>query len=634
MKIRIFITILALAAFWAASCKPMEEPQKGEPMPEKPVEPVLPDMDPDDEIGWYDAPYIRYEAEASEATGQCEWLSQSDHKQRVQNEASHQMAANLNAKGDYVEWVCREAAEGMVIRFSIPDAPQGGGTKGNIALYVEDEHVCDIELDSYYAWQWKKPGAGPFNWYYDNTADLTYTEKFSRMAFDEKRVLLEEKIGYGKKFRLVKMDDNAVPYTIDFVELEPVPEPLTYFDVMDGSTVCFDPVRDADLGLEGFIKVNAGLSIFIPAGHYDCSWAIQIENDNTKLLGAGPWHTEIHFSADPDAVDENGNRTINRRGVRGHNSPKNCAVKNLYLNTNLERRYLNYHGDHGLNGEPPGKGFDGSFGDGFVADNVWIEHFECGAWMSVGADAKFSRLRIRSNYADGFNLEQGKNMEFSHCNSRNNGDDQICIHYSGAETEADINSSIHHCTVELGWRAGGICVPGGGYNLDFHNILIEDQFESGMRFLSEFPTEYKVYRNLSLSRIKVINCGCKGDGNALEYGTFTGGVSSGIEFSNAGTVNIENISFEDIEIINPRSNGISIGNSGGSVLRNISMKNILIRNWLPSFNDQKYYGVNFSSGAVGEIQYSNVVFEGDEESRMSPIPENMKWTNMEQASEN
>ncbi len=607
---------MLLAAAFAASCTPVEQPEPGRtPEPDKPVIPVLPDDDPEEEMGWYDATWIRYEAEADASTGRCTYTSQSDNKRDVQNEATHQKAAQLVAEGDYVEWTCREAADGMVIRFSLPDAPEGGGTKGNIALYVEEEKICDIELDSYHAWQWKKTGVGAFNWHYDNTPA---PDKYSRMAFDEKRVLLEEKIGQDKKFRLVKTDDNTVPYTIDFVELEPVPEPLSYLDVMDGTTICFEPDPENPNALSSFIRSNPGYSIYIPAGHYDLDWHFDISVDNTKLIGAGPWYTELHFIADPEDRS-----TVNRRGINGLDSPRNCGVKNLYMDTRLERRYLDYHGEGGSNGIPPGKGLNGSWGDDFIAENVWIEHFECGAWIVVGENSKISHCRMRNNYADGINVEQGNNLVISRCNSRNNGDDQLVLHYSGTDTEVDLSSVVHHCTIELGWRAGGICIPGGGYNIDIHNVLVDDHFESGIRFLSEFPDEYTVSRNISLSRIRLQNCGCRGGSNPLEYGTSDGGSSSALWLSITGIVNVENITLSDIEIINPRSNGFGVSESGGSVVRNFHMDNITIRNWTPSYNGNTYYGVFFNEGAAGEIKYSNLVLQGDESTGFSPIPDSM-----------
>ena len=41
----------------------LSEPDLDKPVPEPSVRPDRPDVDPEGEYGWYDAPYIRYEAE-------------------------------------------------------------------------------------------------------------------------------------------------------------------------------------------------------------------------------------------------------------------------------------------------------------------------------------------------------------------------------------------------------------------------------------------------------------------------------------------------------------------------------------------------------------------------------------------
>ena len=207
-----WIAAVVLSALFIACAK--DETAIPDPGPEPDTEPSY---DPDTERGWYDAPYIRYEAEPGFCSSNGSFLAPSDRIPDVQSEATNQTALSLAAPGDWVEWTCQKAAEGMVIRFSIPDAPEGGGTKGILALYVDGEKIRDIELDSYHAWQYKKPGAGPYLWYFDNTPA---PDKYARMQYDDKRVLLEEKIPAGATFRLVKEDAGAGPYTIDFVELE------------------------------------------------------------------------------------------------------------------------------------------------------------------------------------------------------------------------------------------------------------------------------------------------------------------------------------------------------------------------------------------------------------------------------
>ncbi len=557
--------------------------------------------------GWYDAPWTRYEAEADACSGKCLFLEPSGSKRDVQSEATHQTAASLVNSGDYVEWTCREAADGMVIRFSVPDSPQGGGTKGNVALYVGNDKVCDIELDSYHAWQWKRTGCGPFNWYYDNTPG---EDKYARMAFDEKRVLLDSKIKKGERFRLVKTDDNTSPYTIDFVELEDVPAPVAFDEADDGNAVCYDASEGT--GIAEFIARNQGKTIYIPAGRHESPSKIVISASDTKLIGAGPWYTEIHYTADP-----NDPTTDYDRGISAENKPDNVAVKGIYFGASLDRRYLNYHNpETGLCGIECGVGFLGDFGDNFIMDNLWIEHLECGTWIeSFGKDSRITHCRIRNNYADGLNFEEGDGLVVEKCNCRNNGDDQIATHWRNL-SDAPINTIIRNCTIELGWRAGGMAVV-SGYNLHISNLHIEDHFENGIRFLSEFPGH--IYGgNVVLSDITMLNCGCAG-GDPAEYGTFEGDGAAVLHFSADGQIDIRGITLKNIDIINPRSTGIRIGNSGGCRIDCV-MENVTVRNWTPSSNGQQYHAISFAEKASGEFRYSNLTLDGDEASKIGDVP--------------
>ena len=111
---------------------------------------------PDDAIerGYYNRPYKRYEAE----TGKCQTngiiLQPSFNQTTLQSEASDQIATQLTENGSYVQWTNDEAADGLTLRFSIPDSVDGKGTKGTLGLYVNDVYVQDIILNSYWAWQY------------------------------------------------------------------------------------------------------------------------------------------------------------------------------------------------------------------------------------------------------------------------------------------------------------------------------------------------------------------------------------------------------------------------------------------------------------------------------------------------
>ena len=85
--------------------------------------------------GYFDHPYLRYEAEPDNCETNGVFLSETFDQRDIQSEASNQVAVQLIAKGDWVQWTNEEAADGLTLRFSIPDDAEGKGTTGNL-LYI------------------------------------------------------------------------------------------------------------------------------------------------------------------------------------------------------------------------------------------------------------------------------------------------------------------------------------------------------------------------------------------------------------------------------------------------------------------------------------------------------------------
>lgn len=169
--------------------------------------------------GYVARPYLRYEAEQ----GRCESEgvkfidARNDYNQEnLVSEASFMECAELGARGSSVSWTLDKDADALTIRFSLPDSSDGKGTKQTVGILSDGVKVSDVELDSYWAWQYTvKANVGEK--YPDNTpAD----NKFARMRFDEANVLLPKTLKAGSKLTIVKENDAADAVTIDFVEAE------------------------------------------------------------------------------------------------------------------------------------------------------------------------------------------------------------------------------------------------------------------------------------------------------------------------------------------------------------------------------------------------------------------------------
>ena len=186
-------------------------------------------------------------------------------------------------------------------------------------------------------------------------------------------VRLDRKIPDGGSFKLVKTDDNQIPYTIDFVELEAVPEAVSLNPYKMQIKSCIFLLKGGLISLQQRMvedNLYSGREI-------DVEERISISRPNTKVIGAGMWYTEIYFSASSD-----NKQTYNKRGIEA--DADNIVLEGLYLNTVNNKRYYNDNSNYQV-----GKGLMGSFGANSVIKNVWVEHFECGGWID-GTD----RLRV------------------------------------------------------------------------------------------------------------------------------------------------------------------------------------------------------------------------------------------------
>jgi hypothetical protein len=532
---------------------------------------------PDDEKerGYYNRPYKRYEAEPGKCVTTGTILEPTFVQTESQSEASNQIAVQLIKKDSYIQWTNDESADGLTIRFSIPDDEEGTGTKGIIALYVNDIFIRTITLDSYWAWQYFLKNMS--NVYPDNTPA---SNKFPRMRFDELHVKLENKIPSGALFKLVIVDDNDIPYTIDFVELENVPQIVDFESLPDLNKVKYTQDKG---NLSSFINANSGKTIYLPQGKYESNVKITINGDGTKLIGAGMWYTEIYFTASSD--DRN---TFNRRGIESYS--KDIVIDGLFLNTINNKRYYNNNSSYQV-----GKGLMGSFGSNSVIKNVWAEHFECGAWIESCDNLKISDCRFRNNYADGINLAYGSvNSIVENCSYRNNGDDDIAT-WSPSGRSCD-NNIFRYSTSENNWRASGLGFFGGKQN-KAHHIVIIDPMEAGFRITCDFAgVPFSTDGFSEFHDISVYKGGVK-SGSPGTSGDLWGNQHGALHINSSSQYDLQNIKVYRIDLYDSKNDAIFIG-SNSKYIRNLILNDINI-------DGTQRYGILFNN-ARGDCKYCNI----------------------------
>ncbi|HYD83153.1 MAG TPA: DNRLRE domain-containing protein, partial [Opitutus sp.] len=164
-------------------------------------------------------------------------------------EARGKQAVTLDAAGEYLEWTNVKAATHAIIRYSIPD--QASGT---LALYVNGVKAADLPLSSVMMRE-TKTGVAPPN---GGIVKL----------YDDVLAAIPGGIPAGATVRVQKDVEDGVPMTVDFLEVETAPAPLTkpdetWVEVMQNTG------NDRAAFNAAISTANAGSKkVWIPAGNY------------------------------------------------------------------------------------------------------------------------------------------------------------------------------------------------------------------------------------------------------------------------------------------------------------------------------------------------------------------------------
>ncbi|MFE0648603.1 discoidin domain-containing protein [Streptomyces sp. NPDC059534] len=426
-------------------------------------------------------PYDMYEAEDGAAGGGATVVGPNRTVGDIAGEASGRKAVQLDATGEYVEFTTRAATNTLVTRFSIPDAPGGGGIDSTIDVYVDGVFKKALPLTSKYAWLYgnetapgNSPGSGA-----------------PRHIYDEAHLLLGETVPAGAKIRLQKDAANTSVYAIDFVDLEqvapvPNPDPATYA-VPAGTTH-----QDVQNALDRVRMDTTGtlVGVYLPPGDYQTSSKFQVYGKAVKVVGAGPWFTTFHAPSTQDDTDV---------GFRAEAAAKGSLFKGFA-----------YFGNYTSRIDGPGKVFDFANVSDIVIDDIWNEHMVCLYWGANTDRITIKNSRIRNLFADGINMTNGSTDNLvTNNDARATGDDSFALFSAIDAGGADMKNNVYeNLTTTLTWRAAGVAVY-GGYNNTFRNIHIADTLVysgitiSSLDFgypMNGFGTEPTTFENISIVR--------------------------------------------------------------------------------------------------------------------------------------
>ena len=515
--------------------------------------------------GYFDAPYKRYEADSAVLSNGAVVMAKSYAQADLQSEASNQVCVDMKNAETTVEFAFSEAADGLVIRYSVPD-----GESAVIGIYNGNIKITSLTLTSKWSWEYLWNNGDPNN--------VGITNKNPRMRFDEVRTKLPEKLS---QLKIVKETGNL---TLDFIEMEPIPGVV---EAPAGAAV----FNGDGSKLQAFIDENGGKTIYIPEGVYHINSQLYFGVSNTKLHGAGMWYTQLNFTV----------TNASNGGLRADAS--DISYSDLYLTSEMTKRTNGYGGIIGV------------YTSGSVVQNIWVEHCATGSWIGQygGVGPVFANgflmknCRFRNTYADGINLCKGtSNAIVEHCNFRNNGDDAMAIWCAdGLEC---INNTFRNNTAENGWRAAGSALYGGKDN-KFYDIIIKDNIDVGITVTNTFQgIGFNAEGMHDFHNITLIGCGTF---NAT-YNDRVGAIN--ITHASGAGAKVENIRLYNIDILDSKCDAIRIAKNSGQGIFNLVFENININgtgkeyplNNVNNYSQGRGYAVIIEKFPLGSATYCNL----------------------------
>lgn len=421
-------------------------------------------------------PFITYEAEDSvnETNGIRVILTSppTSNASSPELEASGHGYVELKGGGQSLTLTAKQAANAVVVRHSIPDAPQGGGIEATISLYVNHQKRQSLTLSSRHNWLYGDPGSnGQSN---DPSAGPAH------VFWDEARAFITGGVQAGDLLKIqIDEGDNAAFYRIDLVDLEMVPAPLSppvapMVSVVDAGADSTGKNDSTQAFLAAIAQAAAKMppaTVWVPAGTYQL--AQKLELNGVKVAGAGMWYSNLLFPNVGPAGAPYAERKLTGFALIGNGA----EVRDLYIeNTGTTSRIPNY--DYAIADNNATPGVTGSY---WRLENVWIAHTHAGVWVR-GTGGTVTGCRVRFTYADGINVNNGgSNMLIINNHVRGTGDDGLAVLSQSSEgtpvSRANIFSSN---TVTATWWGFPLDLGGGDGHLVENNLITDATQNAGL----------------------------------------------------------------------------------------------------------------------------------------------------------
>lgn len=495
----------------------------------------------------------------------------------AESEASGRRAVRL-AQGQSVELTLANPAQGVVVRYSMPDSASGSDIYQNLSLYVGGTHSADVALTNRYSHQYGQYGSDGGEMQWSNAPGSNH-----HRYFDETRVLLGQQATAGTKIKLQwdanDYNPNGSTYVlIDLIETEAVPaaiaKPSDYVSIANYGAVANDGADDTAAMTSAIAAVNGTTikGVWIPEGTFDFkngtrgTTKIRLPS-GVSVKGAGMWRSTLQ-GAYAGIYLQGGNVTLSDFTIRAEETYRSNAT-----------------GIAGVEGNALNS----------TLTNLWIQHTKVGFWLNEGtANALISKNRIRDVWADGINVNGGTHDTIVEQNSfRNTGDDGMAMWSKSLNGGAGTveNVTFRYNTVQIPNLANGIGIYGGKNNTVSNN-LIADVIDNGggIQFgTNHGPTAFT--GTLTVSNNKIVRGGSYHHDYGYQIGAIWGywvnnnGLASGLTVNVTGNI-VDGSTYSGVFVEEP-SNGVTVNYA------------------LNTINNSGTYGVHIRGSANGSAAFNN-----------------------------
>ncbi|MFI9008816.1 glycosyl hydrolase family 28-related protein [Actinosynnema sp. NPDC053489] len=554
-----------------------------------------------------DVAFVEQEAENATTNGTV--IGPDRTAYALPSEASGRKAVRL-APGRHVEFTLPKAANAITVRYSIPDAPDGGGITAPLDVAVNGRHRATMTLTSRYSWLYNQY---PFT--NDPNADLLHPDWWITECgcvpsqttpapviakpfrpshfYDEQRLKLDRTYRAGDRVRLTApAGTNAAWTVIDLLDTELVAPPRVVPVAANALLFGADPTgrRDSADALDraiAFAKRHR-LPVYLPPGTFQVNRHIVV--DDVTIEGAGNWHTVVKGrevalpTPAPDGSVHTGVGFYGKPAAEG--GSRDVHLRGFAVEGDVRER-VDTDQVNGIGGALSHSSVSG----------LHLSHTKVGLWL----DGPMSHLVVSDNtivdqVADALNLHTGVTDSVVRNNFvRNTGDDGLAM---WSEHRQNARNRFERNTVQSPVLANGIALYGGTDNAVVGNLVADPVREgSGIQLGSRFGAEpftgrvsitdnttaragtYESNWNIGLGAIWFYALDRDIDADVRVVGAhFLDNTYNAIMFVSDWPVKdrraITNVHFEDVRVDGTGTSVVSARSAGSATFENVDARNV------------------------------------------------------------